>query len=121
MVTPRISSAGSSARTALLHRRLADAEALTALAEQLVGAPHARAAAQALLTTGAQATGCDRGVVLAGPDGQLPVLASQGPDVPVPRRPDRPSALLGEVLATGAAQVVGVDAQAADPRGGTAP
>jgi len=73
-----------------LRRRRGDLEALTELAESLERAADSSAIAQLLLDSVVDVFGFARGVVLAGPDGQLPLLASHGLEQDVsPGRPGR--------------------------------
>lgn len=73
-----------------LRRRRGDLEALTDLAESLERAVDSSNIARSLLDSVVDTFGFPRGVVLAGPEGQLPVLASFGLDEMTARRPGRP-------------------------------
>ncbi|MCW2614300.1 MAG: diguanylate cyclase [Frankiales bacterium] len=73
-----------------LRRRRGDLEALTELAEALEKAADSGSVARSLLDSVVDSHGFARGLVLAGPDGQLPVLASYGLDDATARRPGRP-------------------------------
>lgn len=73
-----------------LRRRRGDLEALTDLAESLERAVDSSNIARSLLDSVIDTFGFPRGVVLAGPEGQLPVLASYGLDESTARRPGRP-------------------------------
>ncbi len=75
-----------------LRRRRHDLEALTDLAESLERTADSASVARTLLDSVVDTFGFPRGVVLAGPEGQLPLLASYGLDDEVARRPGRPSA-----------------------------
>ena len=72
-----------------LRRRRMDLEALTELAEQLERTTDSASVARALLDSAVESFGFQRGVVVAGPDGQLPLLASFGLDDQIARRPGR--------------------------------
>jgi diguanylate cyclase (GGDEF)-like protein len=73
-----------------LRRRRLDLEALTAFAERVetVALPHE--VARLLLESVLETADVERGVVLAGPEGQLNLLASVGLDEDVARAPGRP-------------------------------
>ncbi|MDP3714313.1 MAG: sensor domain-containing diguanylate cyclase [Mycobacteriales bacterium] len=75
-----------------LRRRRHDLEALTELAESLERTADSASVARTLLDSAIDTFGFPRGVVLAGPEGQLPLLASFGLDDEVARRPGRPGA-----------------------------
>jgi diguanylate cyclase (GGDEF)-like protein len=70
-----------------LRRRRGDLEALTDLAESLERAVDSSNIARSLLDSVIDTFGFPRGVVLAGPEGQLPVLASYGLEESTARRP----------------------------------
>ena len=72
-----------------LRRRRGDLEALTDLAESLERAVDSNNVARSLLDSVIDTFGFSRGIVCAGPEGQLPVLASYGLDEQVARRPGR--------------------------------
>jgi two-component system cell cycle response regulator len=72
-----------------LRRRRGDLEALTDLAESLERSVDSSNVARSLLDSVIDTFGFPRGVVLAGPEGQLPVLASYGLDEKTARRPGR--------------------------------
>lgn len=72
-----------------LRRRRGDLEALTDLAESLERAVDSSNIARSLLDSVIDTFGFPRGVVLAGPEGQLPLLASYGLDETTARRPGR--------------------------------
>jgi diguanylate cyclase (GGDEF)-like protein len=74
-----------------LRRRRHDLEALTDLAESLERTADSASVARTLLDSVVDTFGFPRGVVLAGPEGQLPLLASYGLDEETARRPGRPS------------------------------
>jgi two-component system, cell cycle response regulator len=74
-----------------LRRRRRDLEALTTLAEQVGGADNGRAIARHLLDSVGTTLETRRGLVLAGPEGQLAVLASVGLAEQTARRPGRPA------------------------------
>ncbi|GAC1439314.1 MAG: hypothetical protein NVSMB55_00360 [Mycobacteriales bacterium] len=100
-----------------LRRRRHDLEALTGLAESLERTADSASVARTLLDSVVGAFGFPRGVVLAGPDGQLPLLASYGLDEDIARRPGRPtgSALIVQAHDShGTVLVSGLDAEA-DP------
>ncbi|MDP9100864.1 MAG: sensor domain-containing diguanylate cyclase [Actinomycetota bacterium] len=80
-----------------LRRRRTDLEALTALAEALERSRDSASVARALLDAVAEGLGFRRGLVLAGPEGDLPLLASLGLDEDTARRPGPPgpSAVVG--------------------------
>ncbi len=73
-----------------LRRRRIDLEALTDLAESLERTADSASVARTLLDSAIDSFGFPRGVVLAGPEGQLPLLASFGLGDEVARRPGRP-------------------------------
>jgi diguanylate cyclase (GGDEF)-like protein len=73
-----------------LRRRRGDLEALTDLAESLERAVDSSNIARSLLDSVIDTFGFPRGVLLAGPEGQLPVLASYGLEETTARRPGRP-------------------------------
>jgi diguanylate cyclase (GGDEF)-like protein len=85
-----------------LRRRRGDLEALTDLAESLERAVDSSNIARSLLDSVIDTFGFPRGVVLAGPEGQLPVLASYGLEEGTARRPGRPgrSAVVDEAHRT---------------------
>ncbi len=100
-----------------LRRRQLDLEALTDLAEALEKTADSRSAASTLLDCVIDTFGFPRGVVVAGQDGQLPLLASFGLAEDIARRPGRagPSAVVAEAHAAhGTVLVSGLD-EAADP------
>jgi diguanylate cyclase (GGDEF)-like protein len=100
-----------------LRRRRMDLEALTDLAESLERTADSASVARTLLDSVVDTFGFPRGVVLAGPEGQLPLLASYGLDDDVARRPGRPggSAVIGQAHdGHGTVLVSGIDAEA-DP------
>ena len=70
------------------HRR--DLEVLTDLADSLERAVDSNNVARNLLDSVIDTFGFPRGVVLAGPEGQLPLLASYGLEEVTARRPGRP-------------------------------
>lgn len=72
-----------------LRRRRGDLEALTDLAESLERSVDSSNVARSLLDSVIDTFGFPRGIVLAGPEGQLPVLASYGLDEKTARRPGR--------------------------------
>lgn len=72
-----------------LRRRRGDLEALTDLAESLERAVDSSNVARTLLDSVVDTFGFQRGLVLAGPEGQLPVLASYGLVESTARRPGR--------------------------------
>ncbi len=72
-----------------LRRRRGDLEALTDLAESLERAVDGSNIARSLLDSVIHTFGFPRGVVLAGPEGQLPLLASYGLAESTARRPGR--------------------------------
>jgi diguanylate cyclase (GGDEF)-like protein len=74
-----------------LRRRRHDLEALTDLAESLERTADSASVARTLLDSVVDTFGFPRGVVLAGPEGQLPLLASYGLNEEIARRPGRPS------------------------------
>ena len=65
--------------------RPADTQALLALAEELLCAPDAAAAGKRLLEAVVGTFGFPRALLLAAPDGRLPVLASHGLSAALPR------------------------------------
>ncbi len=73
-----------------LRRRRRDLEALTDLAESLERAGDSDSIARSLLDSVVDSFGFVRGVVVAGPEGQLPVLASSGLAEATAARPGRP-------------------------------
>jgi two-component system cell cycle response regulator len=73
-----------------LRRRRHDLEALTALAERVERAVDSKNVARLLLDSVAETFDFPRGIVLAGPEGQLPLLASYGLHEDTARRPGRP-------------------------------
>ncbi|MCA1712512.1 MAG: sensor domain-containing diguanylate cyclase [Actinobacteria bacterium] len=100
-----------------LRRRRRDLEALTDLAESLERTVDSAAVARTLLDSVIDTFGFSRGIVLAGPEGQLPLLASCGLEEETARRPGRPStsAVVAEAHASrGTVLVSGLDEQA-DP------
>jgi diguanylate cyclase (GGDEF)-like protein len=100
-----------------LRRRRRDLEALTDLAESLERTVDSASVARTLLDSVIDTFGFPRGVVLAGPEGQLPLLASFGLDEETARRPGRPSAsgVVSEAHAShGTVLVSGLD-ESADP------
>jgi diguanylate cyclase (GGDEF)-like protein len=74
-----------------LRRRRHDLEALTDLAESLERTADSASVARTLLDSVVDTFGFPRGVVLAGPEGQLPLLASYGLEEETARRPGRPA------------------------------
>jgi two-component system, cell cycle response regulator len=72
-----------------LRRRRRDLEALTTFAERVERASDSKAIARLLLDSLVETHDVARGVVLAGPEGQLPLLASYGLDEATARRPGR--------------------------------
>src|SRR3712207_1821217 len=100
-----------------LRRRRHDLESLTDLAEALERTVDSASVARTLLDSVIDTFGFPRGVVLAGPEGQLPLLASFGLEEETARRPGRPaaSAVVTEAHAShGTVLVSGLD-EAADP------
>jgi two-component system cell cycle response regulator len=100
-----------------LRRRRHDLEALTDLAESLERTADSASVARTLLDSVVDTFGFPRGVVLAGPEGQLPLLASYGLDEDTARRPGRASssAVIAQGHETHATVLVsGLDAEA-DP------
>jgi diguanylate cyclase (GGDEF)-like protein len=98
-----------------LRRRRLDLEALTELAEALERTVDSAAVARTLLDSVIDTFGFPRGLVLAGPEGQLPLLASIGLEEETARRPGRPSAsaVISEAHATHATVLVsGLDVAA---------
>ncbi|HVE73691.1 MAG TPA: sensor domain-containing diguanylate cyclase [Mycobacteriales bacterium] len=75
-----------------LRRRRGDLEALTGLAESLERTADSASVARTLLDSVIDTFDFPRGVVLAGPEGQLPLLASCGLQEDKARRPGRPGA-----------------------------
>ncbi|MCU1691282.1 MAG: diguanylate cyclase [Frankiales bacterium] len=75
-----------------LRRRRMDLEALTDLALRLERTTDSKSAALTLLDSAVDTFGFSRGVVVAGPEGQLPLLASFGLEDLTARRPGRPGA-----------------------------
>jgi diguanylate cyclase (GGDEF)-like protein len=73
-----------------LRRRRHDLEALTDLAESLERTADSASVARTLLDSVVDTFGFPRGVVLAGPEGQMPLLASYGLNEDTARRPGRP-------------------------------
>lgn len=73
-----------------LRRRRHDLEALTALAERVERAADSKNVARLLLDSVVETFAFPRGLVLAGQEGQLPLLASYGLDEDIARRPGRP-------------------------------
>lgn len=76
---------GSRSRIGPATLRPADAQALLALAEELLRAPDPASAGARLLDAVVGTFGFPRGVLLAAPDGRLPVLASHGLSAATPR------------------------------------
>ena len=74
-----------------LRRRRHELEALTDLAEALERTADSASVARTLLDSVVDTFGFPRGVVLAGPEGRLPLLASYGLDEATARRPGRPA------------------------------
>jgi diguanylate cyclase (GGDEF)-like protein len=100
-----------------LRRRRRDLEALTDLAESLERTVDSASVARTLLDSVIDTFGFPRGIVLAGPEGQLPLLASFGLDDETARRPGRPSAsaVVTEAhVSHGTVLVSGLD-ESADP------
>ncbi len=100
-----------------LRRRRMDLEALTDLAMRLERTTDSKSAALTLLDTAVDTFGFARGVVVAGPEGQLPLLASFGLDDLTARRPGRPgpSSVIALAQTTRQTQLVtGLD-PASDP------
>ena len=73
-----------------LRRGRRDLEAFTSLAELLERSVDGNDIARSLLDSVVDTFGFPRGLVLAGPEGQLPVLASYGLQETTARRPGRP-------------------------------
>ena len=73
-----------------LRRRRRDLEALTTFAERVERAVDGKAIARLLLDSLVETHDVARGLVLAGPEGQLPLLASYGLPEGTARRPGRP-------------------------------
>jgi two-component system, cell cycle response regulator len=100
-----------------LRRRRRDLEALTTFAERVERAVDGKAIARLLLDSLVETHDVARGLVLAGPEGQLPLLASYGLPESTARRPGRPG---GSAVVTAAHEqettllVSGLDAEA-DP------
>jgi two-component system cell cycle response regulator len=97
-----------------LRRRRHDLEALTDLAESLERTADSASVARTLLDSAIDTFGFPRGVVLAGPEGQLPLLASFGLEDEVARRPGRPgsSAVVARAHETHQVQLVrGLDVE----------
>jgi diguanylate cyclase (GGDEF)-like protein len=100
-----------------LRRRRYDLEALTALAERVERAVDSQNVARLLLDSVVDLLDFPRAMVLAGPEGQLALLASYGLDEEVARRPGRPglSSVVDLAHEARATQLVrGLDADA-DP------
>jgi two-component system cell cycle response regulator len=100
-----------------LRRRRLDLEALTTFAERVERAVDSKNVARLLLDSVVDTLDVRRGLVLAGPEGQLPLLASYGLEEHVARRPGRAGASAVVEVAHGehATQLVrGLDEQA-DP------
>ena len=98
-----------------LRRRRMDLEALTDLAESLERTADSASVARTLLDSVVDTFGFPRGVVLAGPEGQMPLLASYGLDEDTARRPGRPgtSAVVQQAHEShGTVLVRGLDADA---------
>jgi diguanylate cyclase (GGDEF)-like protein len=96
-----------------LRRRRHDLEALTTFAEQVERAVDSKNVARLLLDSVVETFEFSRGLVLAGPEGQLPLLASYGLPEATARRPGRPgaSALVALAHEAHATQLVrGLDA-----------
>lgn len=72
-----------------LRRRRGDLEALTSLAVEMEGTTDSEGVARTLLHSAAGRFGFRRGLVVAGPEGQLPLLASVGLDDVTARQPGR--------------------------------
>ncbi|MCW2623145.1 MAG: diguanylate cyclase [Frankiales bacterium] len=97
-----------------LRRRRRDLEALTDLAEQLERTSDSNGVARTLLDSAIETFGFGRGLVVAGNEGTLPLLASYGLDEQVARRPGRPgrSAVIDRVHETKQTVLVqGLDAE----------
>jgi len=75
-----------------LRRRRRDLEALTTFAERVERAVDSKNVARLLLDSVVETFDFSRGLVLAGPEGQLPLLASYGLPESTARRPGRPGA-----------------------------
>lgn len=73
-----------------LRRRRRDLEALNDLAEQLERTSDSSSTARTLLDSAIETFGFSRGLVVGGPEGQLPLLASYGLDETLSRHPGRP-------------------------------
>lgn len=73
-----------------LRRRRRDLEALTTFAERVERAADSKDVAGLLLDSLMETFDFPRGLVLAGPEGQLPLLASYGLEEATARRPGRP-------------------------------
>ncbi len=100
-----------------LRRRRMDLEALTDLALRLERTTDSKSAALTLLDSAVDTFGFTRGVVVAGPEGQLPLLASFGLEDLTARRPGRPgtSAVVAAAHASRSTQLaVGLDPES-DP------
>lgn len=100
-----------------LRRRRHDLEALTTFAERVERAVDSKNVARLLLDSVVETFDFPRGLVLAGPEGQLPLLASYGLVEDVARRPGRAgtSAVIRAAHDAHASQLVrGLDV-AADP------
>jgi diguanylate cyclase (GGDEF)-like protein len=91
-----------------LRRRRHDLEALTALAERVERAVDSKNVARLLLDSVVETFDFPRGLVLAGPEGQLPLLASFGLEEETARRPGRPgtSAVISTAHEARATQLV---------------
>jgi diguanylate cyclase (GGDEF)-like protein len=100
-----------------LRRRRHDLEALTDLAESLERTADSASVARTLLDSVVDTFGFPRGVVLAGPEGQLPLLASYGLEEETARRPGRPSssAVIAEAHTTHSTVLVSGLDEEADP------
>ncbi|HWH30940.1 MAG TPA: sensor domain-containing diguanylate cyclase [Mycobacteriales bacterium] len=97
-----------------LRRRRHDLEALTTLAERVERAVDGKNIARLLLDSVVETFDFTRGLVLAGPEGQLPLLASYGLPESTARRPGKPggSAVVAVAHEAHATQLVrGLDAQ----------
>jgi len=100
-----------------LRRRRLDLESLTDLAESLERTVDSDSVARTLLDSVIDTFGFQRGLVLAGEHGQLPLVASIGLDEETARRPGRmsTSAVIAEAYASsGTVLVSGLD-ESADP------
>jgi diguanylate cyclase (GGDEF)-like protein len=100
-----------------LLRRRQDLEALTDLADSLERTADSASVARTLLDSVVDTFGFPRGVVLAGPEGQVPLLASYGLEEETARRPGRPaaSAVITQAHATHATVLVSGLDEDADP------